>query len=76
MELSKGEEHGTDIDLYAKIDNSEGLESVDEILKTADGVFLHRPNLCMEVGYDRIFVAQKIVLSKCNIVSFLGKCSM
>jgi pyruvate kinase len=35
-----------------------------------DGVFLNRPNLSMEVGHDKIFLVQKIILSKCNIVSF------
>lgn len=65
----KVQENGNDIDLYAKIDNSIGLENIDEIISVADGIFLHCPNLSMEVGCDRIFLVQKIVLSKCIIVS-------
>ncbi|XP_026820471.1 pyruvate kinase-like [Rhopalosiphum maidis] len=63
-----GTERGGDISLYAKIDNSVGLENIDDILPGVDGVFLNRPNLSMEVGHDKIFLAQKIILSKCNIV--------
>ncbi|XP_060835514.1 pyruvate kinase-like [Rhopalosiphum padi] len=61
-------EQGKDIVLYAKIDNTVGLENIDDILTVADGVFLNRPNLSMEVGHDKIFLVQKIVLSKCNLV--------
>ncbi|KAE9541213.1 hypothetical protein AGLY_004458 [Aphis glycines] len=60
-------EQGGDISLYAKIDNSVGLENIDDVLTGVDGVFLNRPNLSMEVGHDKIFLAQKIVLSKCNL---------
>ncbi|XP_060844178.1 pyruvate kinase-like [Rhopalosiphum padi] len=63
-----GTERGGDISLYAKIDNSVGLENIDDILPCVDGVFLNRPNLSMEVGHDKIFLVQKIILSKCNIV--------
>lgn len=62
-------ENGNDIDLYVKIDNSIGLENIDEIIPEVDGVFLHCPNLSMEVRCDRIFLVQKIILSKCIIVS-------
>ncbi|XP_050440040.1 pyruvate kinase-like [Adelges cooleyi] len=61
-------EKGLDIDFYAKIDNSIGLENIDEILPIVDGVFLDLPSLSMEIGHDKIFIAQKIILSKCNIV--------
>ncbi|XP_022172345.1 pyruvate kinase-like [Myzus persicae] len=60
-------ERGSDISLYAKIDNTVGLENMDDIIPGVDGVFLNRPNLSMEVGHDKIFLAQKIVLSKCNL---------
>ncbi|KAL4142261.1 hypothetical protein QTP88_004755 [Uroleucon formosanum] len=60
-------ERGRDINLYAKIDNTVGLENIDDFIPGVDGVFLNRPNLSMEVGHDKIFLAQKIVLSKCNL---------
>lgn len=62
-------EKGKTIDLLAKIDNSVGLENIDEIISTADGVCLHRQNLSMEIGNGKIILAQKMILSKCNIVS-------
>lgn len=65
----KDEKDGNNIDVYVKIDNSIGLENIDKILPNANGVFLNRLKLSMEIGHDRIFRAQKIVLSKCNIVS-------
>lgn len=68
----KDEKDGKNIDVYVKIDNSIGLENIDNILPNANGVFLHRPKLSMEIGHDRIFRAQKIVLSKCNIVSLVA----
>ncbi|KAL5240901.1 hypothetical protein ACI65C_008311 [Semiaphis heraclei] len=60
-------ERGRDISLFAKIDNTVGLENIDDIIPGVDGMFLNRPNLSMEVGHDKIFLAQKIVLSKCNL---------
>ncbi|XP_050527313.1 pyruvate kinase-like isoform X2 [Daktulosphaira vitifoliae] len=61
-------EKGQDIDLYAKIDNSVGFDNINEIIPNADGIFLDLPNLSMEIGHEKIFIAQKIILSKCNIM--------
>jgi pyruvate kinase len=52
--------------IYAKIENREGLEHFDEILKEADGIILSRGNLGIDIPAERVFVFQKAAIKKCN----------
>lgn len=64
--LSKlGELYKTQI--FAKIENIEGLEHFDEILKEADGIILSRGNLGIDLPAEKVFVFQKAAIYKCNM---------
>lgn len=64
--LSKlGELYQTQI--FAKIENIEGLEHFDEILKEADGIILSRGNLGIDLPAEKVFVFQKAAIYKCNM---------
>ena len=53
--------------IFAKIENVEGLEHFDEILKEADGIILSRGNLGIDLPAEKVFVFQKAAIFKCNM---------
>uniref|UniRef100_A0A2P2J9N8 Pyruvate kinase n=1 Tax=Rhizophora mucronata TaxID=61149 RepID=A0A2P2J9N8_RHIMU len=64
--LSKlGDLHQTQI--FAKIENVEGLNHFNEILHEADGVIFSRGNLGLDLPPEKVFLFQKAVLLKCNM---------
>lgn len=60
------EKHGgEDIRIIAKIENTAGVENVDEILNEADGIMVARGDLGAEVPMENIPILQKQLISKC-----------
>lgn len=56
---------GHDIKIIAKIENNEGVEKFDEILKHSDGIMVARGDMGVEVDYERLPGIQKKFIKKC-----------
>lgn len=56
---------GHDIRIIAKIENLEGIEKFDAILREADGIMVARGDMGVEVAYERLPGLQKRFIRRC-----------
>ncbi|MCF7926653.1 MAG: pyruvate kinase [Candidatus Izimaplasma sp.] len=55
----------TNIQIIAKIENKEGVDNIEEITDTADGVMIARGDLGVEVPAEDVPVIQKNIINMC-----------
>ncbi|MBS4169218.1 pyruvate kinase [Parachlamydia sp. AcF125] len=61
------EEKKSSILVIAKIENSEGVQNFDSIVKVADGIMIARGDLGVEVPLSQVPRLQKMMIRKCYI---------
>lgn len=60
------ENGGIGVQIISKIENQEGVDNIDEIIRFSDGIMVARGDLGVQIPVEEVPIVQKKIIEKCN----------